>query len=77
MESVVARDSGAAVAAKRSGVVEGVDARRIVVRSEEPDASGKYGADIYTLVKYRRSNQNTCINQKPIVTLGQKVSGAR
>ena len=75
MESVVARDSGAAVAAKRSGVVEGVDARRIVVRSEEPDASGMYGADIYTLVKYRRSNQNTCINQKPIVTLGQKVSG--
>ena len=75
MESVVARDSGAAVVAKRSGVVEGVDARRIVVRSEEPDASGMYGADIYTLVKYRRSNQNTCINQKPIVTLGQKVAG--
>src|SRR3990170_1464199 len=75
MEAVVARDSGAAVVAKRSGVVESVDARRIVVRSEEPDASGMYGADIYTLVKYRRSSQNTCINQKPIVTLGQKVSG--
>ncbi len=74
MESVVARDSGAAVEARRAGIVESVDARRIVVRSEEPDASGKYGADIYTLVKFRRSNQNTCINQKPIVTLGQKVS---
>ncbi|MBP2668364.1 MAG: DNA-directed polymerase, beta subunit [Deltaproteobacteria bacterium] len=73
MEAVVARDSGAAVVARRGGTVESVDARRIVIRSEEPDASGKYGADIYTLVKFRRSNQNTCINQKPIVTLGQKV----
>ncbi|HEX9204384.1 MAG TPA: DNA-directed RNA polymerase subunit beta, partial [Candidatus Deferrimicrobiaceae bacterium] len=73
MEAVVARDSGAAVVARRSGTVESADARRIVIRSEEPDASGKYGADIYTLVKFRRSNQNTCINQKPIVTLGQKV----
>jgi len=73
MEAVVAQDSGAAVVARRAGTVESVDARRIVIRSEEPDASGKYGADIYTLVKFRRSNQNTCINQKPIVTLGQKV----
>ncbi len=73
MESVVAQDSGAAVVARRGGTVESVDARRIVVRSEEPDASGKYGADIYTLVKFRRSNQNTCINQKPIVSLGEKV----
>jgi DNA-directed RNA polymerase subunit beta len=73
MESVVARDSGAAVEARRSGAVESVDARRIVIRPDEPDASGKYGADIYNLVKFRRSNQNTCINQKPIVTLGQKV----
>jgi DNA-directed RNA polymerase subunit beta len=73
MESVVARDSGAAVEAWRSGVVESVDARRIVVRPNEPDASGKYGADIYNLIKFRRSNQNTCINQKPIVSLGQKV----
>jgi DNA-directed RNA polymerase subunit beta len=71
MESVVARDSGAAVAARRGGVVESVDARRIVIRPDEPDKSGKYGADIYNLVKFRRSNQNTCINQKPIVTLGQ------
>ena len=73
MESVVARDSGAAVAARRGGTVESVDARRIVIRPDEPDASGKYGADIYRMVKFRRSNQNTCINQKPIVTLGQKV----
>ena len=73
MESVVARDSGAALEARRGGTVESVDARRIVVRPDEPDASGKYGADIYNLVKFRRSNQNTCINQKPIVTLGQDV----
>jgi len=73
MESVVARDSGAAVAARRGGVVESVDARRIVIRPDEPDASGKYGADIYRMVKFRRSNQNTCINQKPIVTLGQTI----
>jgi len=76
MESVVARDSGAAVEARRGGTVESVDARRIVIRPDEPDASGKYGADIYNLIKFRRSNQNTCINQKPIVTLGQKVRGA-
>ncbi len=73
MESVVARDSGAAVEAARGGRVESVDARRIVIRPNEPDAGGRYGADIYNLVKFRRSNQNTCINQKPIVTLGQKV----
>ncbi len=75
MESVVARDSGAAVEARRGGTVESVDARRVVIRPDEPDANGKYGADIYNLVKFRRSNQNTCINQKPIVTLGQKVKG--
>ncbi len=74
MESVVARDSGAAVAARRGGTVESVDARRVVIRPDEPDAAGKYGADIYNLVKFRRSNQNTCVNQKPIVTLGQKIA---
>ncbi|HEY3490249.1 MAG TPA: DNA-directed RNA polymerase subunit beta [Candidatus Deferrimicrobiaceae bacterium] len=73
MEAVVARDSGAAVVARRGGLIESVDARRIVVRPDTPDVSGKYGADIYNLVKYRRSNQNTCINQRPIVTLGQRV----
>ncbi len=73
MEAVVARDSGAAVVARRAGLIESVDARRIVVRPDTPDAAGKYGADIYNLVKYRRSNQNTCINQRPIVTLGQRI----
>ncbi len=73
MEAVVARDSGAAVEARRGGTVESVDSRRIVIRPDEPDASGKYGADIYNLVKFRRSNQNTCINQKPIVSPGKKV----
>ncbi|NJD61993.1 MAG: DNA-directed RNA polymerase subunit beta [Deltaproteobacteria bacterium] len=74
MEAVVAQDSGAAVVARRGGAVESVDARRIVIRPDEPDASGKYGADIYNLVKFRRSNQNTCVNQKPIVTLGQRIA---
>ncbi|MBI5575269.1 MAG: DNA-directed RNA polymerase subunit beta [Deltaproteobacteria bacterium] len=73
MEAVVARDSGAAVSARRSGVVESVDARRIVIRPDEPDAAGKYGADIYNLVKFRRSNQNTCVSQKPIVSLGRRI----
>jgi DNA-directed RNA polymerase subunit beta len=74
MEAVVAQDSGAAVAARRGGAVESVDARRIVIRPDEPDEAGKYGADIYNLVKFRRSNQNTCVNQKPIVTLGQRIA---
>jgi DNA-directed RNA polymerase subunit beta len=74
MEAVVAQDSGAAVVAHRGGVVESADARRIVIRPEEPDEAGKYGADIYNLVKFRRSNQNTCVNQKPIVTLGQRIA---
>ena len=73
MEAVVARDSGAAVVSSREGVVESVDARRIVIRPDTPDESGKYGADIYNLVKFRRSNQNTCVSQKPIVTLGQRI----
>jgi DNA-directed RNA polymerase subunit beta len=74
MEAVVAQDSGAAVVARRGGVVESVDARRIVIRPDEPDEAGKYGADIYNLVKFRRSNQNTCVSQKPIVTLGQRIA---
>src|SRR3990172_9130761 len=74
MEAVVAQDSGAAVVARRGGAVESVDARRIVIRPDEPDETGKYGADIYNLVKFRRSNQNTCVNQKPIVTLGQRIA---
>jgi DNA-directed RNA polymerase subunit beta len=74
MESVVARDSGAVVAARRSGVVESVDAARIVVKCDSPAKEGlDTGVDIYNLIKYQRSNQDTCFNQKPIVSKGQKV----
>jgi len=73
MERVVARDSGAAVVATRGGVIDQVDAIRIVVRVTDkidPDSSG---VDIYTLQKFQRSNQNTCINQRPIVKVGDEV----
>ena len=73
MESVVARDSGAAVAARRSGVVDQVDAKRIVIRATEETDPSKSGVDIYTLAKFQRSNQNTCINQRPLVRVGDKV----
>ncbi len=75
LESVVARDSGAVVVCKRGGLVDTVDARRIIVVYEGVDAEGRpeFGADIYPLLKFRRSNQNTCINQKPIVREGQRV----
>ena len=73
MEAIVARDSGAAIAARRTGVVDQVDATRIVVRAtEEPDPS-KPGVDIHRLMKYQRSNQSTCINQKPLVKVGDFV----
>ena len=78
MEFITARDSGAVVVARRSGTLDYVDSQRIVVRVEgedvPPDQSKDMGADIYNLTKFRRSNQNTCINQKPIVSVGQKVS---
>ena len=78
MEYITARDSGAVVTAKRTGSVDFVDSQRIVVRVEgeqvgAADLSNEMGADIYNLTKFRRSNQNTCINQKPIVRVGQKV----
>ncbi|MGE0824270.1 MAG: DNA-directed RNA polymerase subunit beta [Candidatus Binatia bacterium] len=73
MESVVARDSGATVVARRSGVVESVDATRIVIKADAPAGPGDVGVDIYTLTKYQRSNQNTCVNQKPIVLIGDRV----
>ncbi|HEV8146806.1 MAG TPA: DNA-directed RNA polymerase subunit beta, partial [Bryobacteraceae bacterium] len=77
MERVTARDSGAVVLCKRSGVVDSVDSERIIVRVEgnvqEGQLSREVGADIYTLTKFKRSNQNTCINQKPIVFHGQRV----
>ncbi len=72
MEEVVARDSGAAVIARRSGVVDQVDARRIVVRAAE-DAGGALGVDIYNMLKFQRSNQNTCINLRPLVKVGDAV----
>ncbi len=73
MEAIVARDSGAAIAARRTGYVDQIDATRIVVRAtEEPDPS-KPGVDIYRLLKFQRSNQSTCINQKPLVRVGDFV----
>jgi DNA-directed RNA polymerase subunit beta len=75
MESIVARDSGAVMVARRSGVVESVDAARIVVKCDAPEKEGlDTGVDIYNLIKYQRSNQDTCFNQKPIVAKGQKIS---
>src|SRR5205823_6067235 len=77
MEQVTARDSGAVVICKRAGVVDSVDSERIIVRVEggahEGQMSREVGADIYQLTKFKRSNQNTCISQKPIVHQGQKV----
>jgi DNA-directed RNA polymerase subunit beta len=74
MEHIVARDSLATVAVKRSGKVVSVDAQRIVVKADKvTDDPLDTGVDIYNLVKYRRSNQNTCINQRPIVAPGDKV----
>ncbi|MDZ4760647.1 MAG: DNA-directed RNA polymerase subunit beta [Alphaproteobacteria bacterium] len=74
MELVVARDSRAAVSAKRGGVVEQVDAMRIVVRATDDVEDSKSGVDIYRLSKFQRSNQNSCINQRPIVKVGDKVA---
>jgi DNA-directed RNA polymerase subunit beta len=77
MEQVTARDSGAVVMCRRSGIVDSVDSERIIVRVEgnihEGQMSREVGADIYPLTKFKRSNQNTCINQKPIVVQGQRV----
>jgi DNA-directed RNA polymerase subunit beta len=77
MEKVTARDSGAVVICKRSGIVDSVDSERIIVRVEggahEGQLSREVGADIYQLIKFKRSNQNTCITQKPIVKEGQRV----
>jgi DNA-directed RNA polymerase subunit beta len=74
MERVVARDSGVTIVARRDGAVETVDATRIVVKADKPSNDGRdAGVDIYNLVKYQRSNQNTCMNQRPIVVVGDKV----
>ena len=75
MERTVALDSGASVVAKRGGLVESVDAGRIVIRvNDDEAANGNTGVDIYNLTKYTRSNQNTCINQRPLVTVGDEIS---
>lgn len=74
MERNVARDSGVCVVAKRGGVIERVDAARIVVRVSNDEIGDDAGVDIYNLTKYTRSNQNTCINQRPIVTTGSKIA---
>jgi DNA-directed RNA polymerase subunit beta len=74
MEETVARDSGAAIAAKRAGIVDQVDATRIVVRATGEVEAGKSGVDIYRLMKFERSNQSTCINQRPLVKVGDAVA---
>ncbi|WP_306046874.1 DNA-directed RNA polymerase subunit beta [Nioella sp. MMSF_3534] len=74
IESKVAIDSGAAIQAKRGGVIDQVDATRIVVRATEDLELGDAGVDIYRLRKFQRSNQNTCINQRPLVKVGDSVS---
>jgi DNA-directed RNA polymerase subunit beta len=77
MEGVTARDSGAVVLARRNGIIDSVDSERIIVRVEgehhPTQLSREVGSDIYQLTKFKRSNQNTCINQKPIVKKGQRV----
>ncbi|MCX8503359.1 MAG: DNA-directed RNA polymerase subunit beta, partial [Beijerinckiaceae bacterium] len=73
MESIVARDSGAAIGARRAGIVDQVDATRIVVRATDDLDPSKAGVDIYRLMKFQRSNQSTCINQKPLVQVGDIV----
>jgi len=73
MEETVARDSGAAISANRGGIVDQVDATRIVIRAIGDVEAGQSGVDIYTLQKFQRSNQNTCINQRPLVKVGETV----
>ena len=74
IEEVVARDSGAAITAARGGIIDQVDAMRIVVRVTDNMDAGDPGVDIYRLRKFQRSNQNTCINQRPLVKVGDRVS---
>ena len=78
MEGVTARDSGAVILARRNGIIDSVDSERIIVRVEGEHHPGQLsrevGSDIYQLTKFKRSNQNTCINQKPIVQRGQRVA---
>ncbi len=74
IEKDVALDSGVTIVAKRSGVVDKIDGKRIVVKVTSEKDLSKSGVDIYNLLKFQRSNQNTCINQKPLVRVGDLVS---
>jgi DNA-directed RNA polymerase subunit beta len=74
MEETVARDSGVTIIARRSGVVDQVDATRVVVRATAETSSTASGVDIYNLLKFQRSNQNTCITQRPLVKVGDHVN---
>ncbi len=73
MEPIVARDSGAAIGARRTGIVDQVDATRIVIRATDEVDAAVSGVDIYRLQKFQRSNQNTCINQRPLVKVGDRI----
>jgi len=73
MEAVVARDSGATIVAKRSGIIDQIDATRIVVRATEEKSHSAAGVDIYNLLKFQRSNQNTYLHQRPLVKVGDRV----
>jgi len=75
MESVVAKDSTAVITAKRAGIVESVDAHRIVIKADDKSdgTSDAIGVDIYSLIKYKKSNQGTCINQVPLVKIGDRI----
>ena len=73
MEEIVARDSGVTVITRRAGVVDQVDATRIVIRATEETSHDTPGVDIYNLLKFQRSNQNTCINQQPLVKVGDEI----
>jgi DNA-directed RNA polymerase subunit beta len=73
MEQAVARDSGAAITAKRTGIVDQVDATRVVIRATEETQASASGVDIYNLLKFQRSNQNTCITQRPLVKVGDLI----
>ena len=73
MEEIVARDSGVSVVARRAGIVDQIDATRIVVRATEDVSTDESGVDIYNLLKFQRSNQNTCITQRPLVKVGDEV----
>jgi DNA-directed RNA polymerase subunit beta len=73
MAAIVARDSGAAIAARRAGVIDQIDATRIVIRATDETDATKPAVDIYRLMKFQRSNQSTCINQKPLVRVGDRV----